>query len=168
MRRVEHLARSSSSPHGVRHDPSSDFHSSSGSSAGICDGLGCGDNAKAALLTRGLVEMARFGCANGGQQATFHGLAGMGDLITTCMSKHGRNRRVGERLAAGETLAAILSSTEMIAEGVYTARSVYQQAGQLGLELPIINEVYRVLYEEKPPKAAVDDLMQRTRIAERQ
>jgi glycerol-3-phosphate dehydrogenase (NAD(P)+) len=135
--------------------------------AGICDGLGCGDNAKAALLTRGLVEMARFGVAHGAQRDTFHGLAGMGDLITTCMSRHGRNRAVGERLARGETLAAITSSTEMVAEGVYTARSVYEKSRLMGIELPIVTEVYRLLYEGKPPGAAVDDLMQRTPVPER-
>lgn len=134
--------------------------------AGICDGLRCGDNAKAALLTRGLVEMARFGVAHGGEEMTFHGLAGMGDLITTCMSKHGRNRAVGERLGLGEKLPEILASTEKVAEGVYTARSVYQRAQQIGLELPIINEVYSVLYEDKAPQAAVEALMQRTRVAE--
>lgn len=135
--------------------------------AGICDGLGCGDNAKAALLTRGLVEMARFGVAHGAQRETFHGLAGMGDLITTCMSRHGRNRAVGERLARGETLDGILRSTEMVAEGVYTARSVYEQSRLQSIELPIVTEVFRVLYEDKSPRLAVEELMQRTPVAER-
>ncbi|MFL5330538.1 MAG: NAD(P)H-dependent glycerol-3-phosphate dehydrogenase [Gemmataceae bacterium] len=135
--------------------------------AGICDGLQFGDNAKAALVTRGLVEMARFGAAHGADPATYQGLAGMGDLITTCFSRHGRNRRVGERLAKGEVLAEILASTEMVAEGVYTTRSVRFKAATLGLELPIINEIYRVLYENKSPRAAVEDLMQRTPVPER-
>jgi len=136
--------------------------------AGICDGLGCGDNAKAALLTRGLVEMARFGVAHGAQRETFHGLAGMGDLITTCMSRHGRNRAVGERLARGETLDAIVRSTEMVAEGVYTARSVHEESQLLQIELPIVTEVFRVLYDNKSPRAAVEALMQRTPVPERQ
>jgi glycerol-3-phosphate dehydrogenase (NAD(P)+) len=135
--------------------------------AGICDGLQFGDNAKAALVTRGLVEMARFGTAHGADSATYQGLAGMGDLITTCFSRHGRNRRVGERLARGESLAEILASTEMVAEGVYTARSVHFKAAKLGLELPIINEVYQVLYANKSPRVAVETLMQRTPVPER-
>lgn len=135
--------------------------------AGICDGLNLGDNAKAALLTRGIVEMARFGIAHGATPETFNGLAGIGDLIATCTSCHGRNRRVGERLAHGVQLKAILASTEMVAEGVYTARSVYEKANKMGLELPICNEVYRVLYEDKSPRAAVESLMQRTPVPER-
>src|SRR5207302_10379654 len=95
-----------------------------GIAAGISDGLGFGDNAKAALLTRGLVEMARFGVALGAEHQTFFGLAGLGDLITTCFSPHGRNRRVGQRLAAGESLDTVTRSTQMVAEGVYTTRSV--------------------------------------------
>lgn len=134
--------------------------------AGIGDGLQMGDNAKAALLTRGLVEMIRFGVAHGADEKTFHGLAGMGDLITTCMSKHGRNRRVGEKLAAGEKLADILSGTEMVAEGVYTTRSVYEQSQKQGISMPIVDQVYRVLYEGKSPRSAVEDLMQRSPVAE--
>ncbi|HTK75401.1 MAG TPA: NAD(P)H-dependent glycerol-3-phosphate dehydrogenase [Gemmataceae bacterium] len=132
-----------------------------GIAAGICDGLGFGDNAKAALLTRGLVEMARFGIALGAEHATFYGLAGVGDLMTTCFSPHGRNRRVGQRLAAGESLADILSSTTMVAEGVYTTRSVYERTLAMGVEMPILSEVYRVLYQGKPPLQAVSDLMLR-------
>ncbi len=134
--------------------------------AGIGDGLKMGDNAKAALLTRGLVEMVRFGDKHGADEKTFHGLAGMGDLITTCMSKHGRNRRVGERLALGETLADILASTEMVAEGVYTTRSVYEESQKSGIDMPIVEQVYRVLYEGKSPRSAVEDLMQRMPVAE--
>jgi glycerol-3-phosphate dehydrogenase (NAD(P)+) len=135
--------------------------------AGISDGLGFGDNAKAALLTRGLVEMARFGVALGADKTTFVGLAGLGDLITTCFSPHGRNRRVGQRLAGGESLDAIVKSTQMVAEGVYTTRSVYQRASKMGIEMPIVTEVYRVLYENKPPLEAVSDLMLRRPIHER-
>jgi glycerol-3-phosphate dehydrogenase (NAD(P)+) len=132
-----------------------------GIAAGICDGLGFGDNAKAALVTRGLVEMARFGIALGAEHATFYGLAGVGDLMTTCFSPHGRNRRVGQRLATGESLADILASTTMVAEGVYTTRSVYERTRTMGVEMPILTEVYRVLYEGKAPLQAVTDLMLR-------
>jgi glycerol-3-phosphate dehydrogenase (NAD(P)+) len=130
--------------------------------AGISDGLGFGDNAKSALLTRGLVEIARFGVALGAEHETFFGLAGLGDLMTTCFSPHGRNRRVGLRLAAGETRDAIVSGTPMVAEGVYTARSVHMRALRMGIEMPITAEVFRVLYEGKPPRQAVQDLMLRS------
>jgi glycerol-3-phosphate dehydrogenase (NAD(P)+) len=132
-----------------------------GIAAGISDGLKFGDNAKAALLTRGLVEMARFGVALGAEHATFFGLAGLGDLITTCSSRHGRNRHVGERLGRGEKLADILAGMSMVAEGVYTARSVHDKAARMGVEMPITTEVYRVLYEGKDPLTAVNDLMLR-------
>jgi glycerol-3-phosphate dehydrogenase (NAD(P)+) len=132
-----------------------------GLAAGIGDGLNLGDNSKAALLTRGLVEMIRFGVALGAEAKTFAGLAGLGDLITTCMSRHGRNRHVGERLGRGEKPSAILASMSMVAEGVATTRSVYQRACQLEVEMPITQEVYRVLYEDKDAQAAVADLMLR-------
>ncbi len=132
-----------------------------GIAAGINDGLGLGDNAKAALLTRGLVEMTRFGVALGGQARTFSGLAGLGDLITTCISPHGRNHRVGQRLAAGERWADIQASMNMVAEGVYTARSVHDRAEQMAIDMPITAEVYRVLYENKEPRTAVCELMLR-------
>jgi glycerol-3-phosphate dehydrogenase (NAD(P)+) len=138
-----------------------------GIAAGACDGLGFGDNAKAALMTRGLAEIARFGVALGAEQATFFGLAGMGDLITTCFSPHGRNRRVGERLGRGEKPADILAGMQMVAEGVYTARSVHDKAARMGLDLPITRAVYQVLYEGKSPLAAVDELMLRERKAEK-
>jgi glycerol-3-phosphate dehydrogenase (NAD(P)+) len=133
-----------------------------GIAAGIGDGLGFGDNAKSALMTRGLVEMTRFGVALGAAADTFHGLAGMGDLITTCISPHGRNRRVGERLGRGEQLADILRSTPMIAEGVTTAKSVHERAGRMGIDMPIMAAVYRVLYEGEAPLAAVNALMTRS------
>jgi glycerol-3-phosphate dehydrogenase (NAD(P)+) len=132
-----------------------------GIGAGICDGLGFGDNAKSALLTRGLVEMARFGVAFGAEPATFQGLAGMGDLITTCISPHGRNRRVGYRLGKGEKLADILASTPMVAEGVTTARSVWERTRTMGLDMPVMTAVYRVLYEAKSPFDAFEELMAR-------
>jgi glycerol-3-phosphate dehydrogenase (NAD(P)+) len=131
-----------------------------GIAAGICDGLGFGDNAKAALLTRGLVEMTRFGVAHGAEAATFAGLAGMGDLITTCFSPHGRNRRVGDRLGKGESIADVLAGPQ-VAEGVYSARSVFERTQRLELEAPIMTAVYQVLYEGKPPRAAVQELMTR-------
>jgi glycerol-3-phosphate dehydrogenase (NAD(P)+) len=132
-----------------------------GIAAGINDGLGLGDNSKSALLTRGLAEMARFGVALGANAETFWGLAGMGDLITTCISRHGRNRAVGERLGKGEKLADIQAGTPMIAEGVFTARSVYEKSQQMQIPMPISTEVYRVLHEHKKPRDAVNDLMLR-------
>ncbi len=132
-----------------------------GIAAGICDGLNFGDNAKSALLTRALVEMTRFGVALGADPATFAGLAGLGDLITTCVSPHGRNRRVGERLGRGEKLADILASMPQVAEGVWTAKAIHERGAVMGVELPIMTEVYRVLYESKPPLAAVQELMTR-------
>lgn len=131
-----------------------------GIAAGICDGLQFGDNAKAALLTRGIVEMTRFGVAHGADAATFAGLAGVGDLITTCFSKHGRNRRVGERLGRGDKLADILAGPQ-VAEGVYTARSVNERRLRMSLDTPIVSAVYAVLYEDKPPLVAVEELMTR-------
>lgn len=132
-----------------------------GIAAGICDGLGFGDNAKSALLTRGLVEMRRFGVALGARPETFTGLAGIGDLITTCISRHGRNRRVGEALGQGRTLDEILAHMQAVAEGVWTCRAVHNQARRLGIELPITAEIYRVLFEKKSPLEAVNDLMLR-------
>jgi len=133
-----------------------------GVAAGIGDGLGFGDNARSALLTRGLVEMTRLGVALGARAATFAGLAGLGDLMTTCFSRHGRNRQLGERLARGETLEAIRASTHKVAEGVSTARAVYEKARELGVSTPIMTEVYRVLYEGKAPRDAASELMLRS------
>jgi glycerol-3-phosphate dehydrogenase (NAD(P)+) len=131
-----------------------------GIAAGICDGLGFGDNAKSALLTRGLVEMQRFGTAHGADPATFGGLAGLGDLITTCFSRHGRNRRAGERIAKGATLAEVTGGPQ-VAEGVFTAKSVYERAMTAGLDVPICAGVYRILYEGRPAREAVEDLLGR-------
>lgn len=128
--------------------------------AGICDGLGFGDNAKSALLTRGLVEMTRFGMAVGAQHDTFQGLAGIGDLITTCFSPHGRNRRVGERLAKGEPAADVLAGPQ-VAEGVNTARSVHQRVAATGLDMPICEGVYHVLYDGQSPADEVQRLLAR-------
>lgn len=132
-----------------------------GIAAGVCDGLGFGDNAKAALLTRGLVEMTRFGVAHGAESATFNGLAGTGDLITTCFSPHGRNRRVGFRLGKGEPLADVLAGPQ-VAEGVATSRSVFERTARTGIDAPIMNGVYEVLHNGKPPLAAVQELMTRS------
>ncbi len=138
-----------------------------GIAAGIGDGLGFGDNAKSALVTRGLVEMTRFGVALGAEHDTFQGLAGVGDLITTCFSQHGRNRRVGERLGRGETLANILATSTAIAEGVTTAKSIHDRIRPLGLEMPISTVVYKVLYEGLSPADSVTELMSRRSGSER-
>lgn len=131
-----------------------------GLAAGICDGLEFGDNAKAALLTRGIAEMTRFGVAHGADPATFAGLAGVGDLITTCFSRHGRNRRLGERLARGEPLSAVLAGPQ-VAEGVNTSKSVSARAKQMSLDVPIMAAVHDVLYAGKSPLTAVQELMTR-------
>jgi glycerol-3-phosphate dehydrogenase (NAD(P)+) len=132
-----------------------------GIAAGICDGLGFGDNAKAALLTRGLVEITRFAVSLGAQPATFYGLAGVGDLITTCYSPFGRNRAVGDRIGRGEHPDKVLAGMVNVAEGVPTTRSVHDQARQRGIEMPITDEVHQILFHAKPPRAAVTDLMLR-------
>ncbi len=134
--------------------------------AGISDGLGYGDNAKSSLMTRGLVEMTRFGQRFGAEATTFTGLAGMGDLITTCVSPFGRNRGVGVRLGKGEALPTILSSMDAVAEGVATSKSVFDVAEQEGIEMPITTEVFRVLYDNRPPSEATRSLMLRPLRAE--
>jgi glycerol-3-phosphate dehydrogenase (NAD(P)+) len=132
-----------------------------GVAAGICDGLGFGDNAKGALLTRGLVEIARLGVDLGARPATFYGLAGVGDLITTCYSPFGRNRAVGERIGRGETLEHVLRDMVNVAEGVPTTRSVHALALKRGVEMPITAELHQILFDGKPPRSAVADLMVR-------
>ena len=129
--------------------------------AGICDGLKYGDNAKSALMTRGIVEMMRFGTSLGAESATFWGLAGIGDLITTCISPYGRNRMVGERLGAGESLDSIRKSMDAVAEGVNTTRSVQNMAEQRDVEMPITWEVHQVLFDGKSPEQATESLMLR-------
>jgi glycerol-3-phosphate dehydrogenase (NAD(P)+) len=129
--------------------------------AGICDGLNFGDNAKSALITRGLAEMVRFGVASGADRATFYGLAGLGDLVTTCNSRHSRNRAVGEALGRGQSLDVIQSGMQAVAEGVLTTRSVYEIALKQGIDMPIVTQVYRVLFENKSPREATVELMQR-------
>jgi len=134
--------------------------------AGICDGLRYGDNAKAALLTRGIVEMTRFGVTLGADPETFAGLAGIGDLITTCFSGFGRNRRVGERLGQGISLPQILSEMTGVAEGVPTCRSVHELTQRRGIEMPITGEVYQVLFAGKSAEEATNSLMMRPLRAE--
>ena len=138
-----------------------------GVAAGMSDGLGFGDNAKAALLTRGLVEMTRFGVAHGAEPDTFQGLAGVGDLIATCFSRHGRNRRLGERVGRGENLAAVVADSPAVVEGVTTARSVHERTRPLDLEMPITSAVYRVLYDGVLPAIAFHELMARRSGSER-
>jgi glycerol-3-phosphate dehydrogenase (NAD(P)+) len=133
-----------------------------GIAAGICDGLGFGDNAKAALLARGLVEITRFAVDLGAQPSTFFGLAGVGDLVTTCYSPFGRNRALGERVAKGASLDQAVAASPNVAEGVPTTKSVHDLARQRGIDMPITTEVYRILFEGKAPLAAVTDLMVRS------
>ena len=134
--------------------------------AGVCDGLGFGDNSKAALVTRGLAEIRRLGVAAGAQPDTFFGLSGLGDLMVTCFSKLSRNRGFGERLGRGEKVPAILAGTKSVAEGYPTARSAHELAGKLGIETPIIAEIHAALYEEKNPAQALRDLTARESKAE--
>jgi glycerol-3-phosphate dehydrogenase (NAD(P)+) len=129
--------------------------------AGILDGLGAGNNAKAALVTRGLVEITRLGVTMGAQEATFGGLAGLGDLITTCVSPEGRNRTVGEQIGKGRRLSDVLSGMDSVAEGVPTTQAVMKLARQLGVEMPITAAVHAVLFEGKDVIHALTDLMTR-------
>lgn len=130
--------------------------------AGVCDGLGFGDNAKAALVTRGLVEIARLAQKLGARRTTFSGLAGMGDLVTTAFSRHGRNRAVGEQLGKGRKLAEILGRMQMVAEGVETTRSVLALARRHRVDMPIAREVHEILFEDKSPLDALGSLMTRS------
>jgi glycerol-3-phosphate dehydrogenase (NAD(P)+) len=134
--------------------------------AGASDGLGLGDNTKAALITRSLAEMIRLGTAMGGNLKTFYGLSGAGDLIATCFSKHSRNRRVGEQLGRGQTLTQITSSTQMIAEGIPTTKSAFACARSLGIETPIIDQVKALLYGGTSPVQAMQELLERDQKAE--
>jgi glycerol-3-phosphate dehydrogenase (NAD(P)+) len=130
--------------------------------AGVGDGLGFGDNSKAALVTRAIVEIRRLGVACGAQAETFSGLSGLGDLTVTCFSKLSRNRTFGERLGGGETLEDVLRSSTSIAEGYPTARSAYQLARKLDVETPIIDEAYAMLYEQKNLADSLHDLTARS------
>lgn len=130
--------------------------------AGISDGVGYGDNAKAALVTRGIAEIKRLGLAMGADAATFAGLAGIGDLVVTCMSQHSRNRGLGEKIGQGQTLDDILSSMHMVAEGVRTTQSIHDLAARHGIEMPITEAVYAVLFDERKPHEMMDRLMTRS------
>ena len=134
--------------------------------AGISDGIGLGDNAKAALVTRSLAELVRLGVAMGGSPQTFYGLSGVGDLVVTCYSERSRNHTVGKRLGRGEPLHEITASTRMVAEGISNARSACECARRLKIDTPIIEQVYAMLYEQKPPLAALKELLGREQKAE--
>ncbi|MDH3454710.1 MAG: glycerol-3-phosphate dehydrogenase, partial [Desulfuromonadales bacterium] len=134
--------------------------------AGVADGLGFNHNARAALITRGLVEITRLGEALGAQEATFSGLAGMGDLVLTCTGDLSRNRSVGIELGRGRKLEEILKQMRMVAEGVKTTLSAYQLANKLGVVMPITEQMYQVLYEDKDPQQAAADLMMRALTSE--
>jgi len=129
--------------------------------AGIVDGAHLGDNTKAALMTRGIAEIARVGVGMGAHVRTFSGLSGIGDLMVTCMSRHSRNRYVGVEIGKGRKLSDILAGMVMVAEGVETTRSAYELAKRVGVEVPIIAEVHRILFEGKDPLVACHDLMTR-------
>ena len=133
---------------------------------GVCDGLGFGTNTKSAILTRGLAEMARLGKALGAKPNTFCGLSGLGDLITTSFNVQSRNRSLGEQLGKGQSLTQILAATEMAVEGVETVKAAHQLAKKHRVSMPITQEVYQILYKNKPPAQAVLDLMNREVTAE--
>jgi glycerol-3-phosphate dehydrogenase (NAD(P)+) len=134
--------------------------------AGICDGLGLGDNSKAALITRGIAEVRRLGVACGAQAETFAGLSGLGDLTLTCFSRQSRNRDLGERAGRGEKIGTLTQPGAKLAEGVPTTRSAYSLARKLNIETPIIDEVHAMLYEKKNIRQAVNDLLSRDTKAE--
>ena len=134
--------------------------------AGISDGLGLGDNSKAALMTRGLSEMSRLGVKMGAKAQTFAGLSGVGDLIVTCTSMHSRNRRAGILIGQGKPLDKVLEEVHMVVEGVRTTKAAYGLAEKYGIEMPIVKQAYAVLFEGKSPRDAVLDLMTRDKKTE--
>lgn len=129
--------------------------------AGICDGMGLGDNSRGALLTRGLAEIIRLGEKLGAKRETFAGLSGLGDLVTTCISRYSRNRFVGEQIGKGKTLNQILKEMTMVAEGIKTTKSAYQLSIKYEVEMPITQQVYQVLFENRKPQQAITELMTR-------
>ncbi|MDP8298419.1 MAG: NAD(P)H-dependent glycerol-3-phosphate dehydrogenase [Candidatus Tantalella remota] len=129
--------------------------------AGVSDGMGFGTNSKAALLTRGLAEITRLGVKMGAESSTFRGLSGLGDLATTCISRYSRNRWFGEQLGKGKDIKEVLSQTEMVVEGMGTSSSAYELAKKYGVEMPITQKVYELIYEGKDPAVAVKELMTR-------
>ena len=134
--------------------------------SGVCDGLELGDNCRAALMTRGLAEMKRLGLAMGAQADTFAGLTGMGDLIVTCTSLHSRNYRTGREIGRGRKWREVLAETQMVVEGVYATECAYALSHRLGVEMPITDQMYQVLYEDQDPKDAMWQLMTRRRTEE--
>ncbi len=130
--------------------------------SGIIDGLQLGDNTKAAMFTRGLAEISRLGVASGATMSTFYGLAGIGDLLVTCNSQHSRNRFVGEQIGEGKKLSDILAGMNSIAEGVVTTASAFELSKKMNVEMPITEQVYRILFEDKNPSVAMTDLMTRS------
>ncbi len=130
--------------------------------SGISEGVGYGDNAKAALITRGIAEIRRLGMAMGAHESTFAGLAGIGDLVVTCMSQHSRNRYLGEQIGLGRSLAEVQEEMKMVAEGVRTTQSVYELARKYSVDMPITEAVHSILFEGKKPVDAVDELMGRS------
>ena len=133
---------------------------------GVSDGLNLGTNAKAALLTRGLVEISRLGVAMGASRETFFGVSGLGDLVTTCTSLYSRNRFVGEQIAKGKKLSGIKKKMQMIAEGISTTKAAYELSEKYNVEMPITREIYQVLYKNKSAQSALKDLMLRRKKAE--
>lgn len=127
--------------------------------AGAADGIGYGDNTKAALITRGIAEITRLGIAMGGKAETFAGLSGIGDLIVTCASMHSRNRRAGILIGQGKTMQEAMDEVKMVVEGVYSAKAAKKLGEKYGVAMPITDEVCKVLFEDKPAKVAVQDLM---------
>lgn len=134
--------------------------------AGIADGMGYGDNTKAALITRGIHEIAQLGVKMGGAIESFVGLTGIGDLIVTCASKHSRNRKAGYLMGQGKSMQEAMDEVQMVVEGVYSTKAAVKLGEKYGVDLPIVNEVNKVLFEGKDPKEAVDDLMLRDSRAE--
>jgi len=134
--------------------------------AGVADGMGYGDNTKAALITRGIAEISRLGVKMGGAAETFGGLAGIGDLIVTCASVHSRNRKAGYLMGQGKTMKEAMDEVKMVVEGVYSAKAAAKLGKKYNVSLPIIEEVNKVLFEDKSPKEAVNELMLRVGKAE--
>ncbi|OPJ56877.1 NAD(P)H-dependent glycerol-3-phosphate dehydrogenase [Alkalithermobacter paradoxus] len=134
--------------------------------AGIADGLGCGDNTKAALMTRGIREIARLGIKMGAKLSTFSGLSGIGDLIVTCTSMHSRNRRAGILIGQGKSLQETLDEIKMVVEGITATQVAYELSKEYGVDMPITREIYGILYNQKDVKECVDNLMLRTRTHE--
>ncbi len=134
--------------------------------AGIADGLGCGDNTKAALITRGIAEISRLGVAMGGHESTFAGLSGIGDLIVTCASKHSRNRNAGYLMGQGKTYKEALDEVKMVVEGVYSAKAALKLSVKLGIEMPIVEIVNKILFEDLSAKDAMVSLLTRMKTAE--